>query len=154
VSQSSEFWHHNPLCCFSASVHRRLFRYGFSPETFGYILVPYKPHVSVYLCSVVQFCILINELLFVITKTFAPPPLPTGKTSFKAVFVSPTHSSICRPFLTKSGAQTGQRYVIISSTLLLLANLKQKSCHVSFWGGAPLTYFQQVSRELHIVKWH
>jgi hypothetical protein len=40
VSQSSEFCRHNPLCCFSASVYCCcLFRYRFSPETFGYTLV-------------------------------------------------------------------------------------------------------------------
>jgi hypothetical protein len=36
VSQSSEFCHHNPLCCFSTSVYCCLFRYQLSPETFGY----------------------------------------------------------------------------------------------------------------------
>jgi hypothetical protein len=42
VSQSSEFCHHNPLCCFSTSVCC-LFRYRLSPETFGYTLVcPWK----------------------------------------------------------------------------------------------------------------
>jgi hypothetical protein len=41
VSQSSEFRRHNPLCCFSTSVHccKRVFRNRLSPETFGYILV-------------------------------------------------------------------------------------------------------------------
>jgi hypothetical protein len=40
VSQSSEFCHHNPLCCFSTSVcYCCLFRYRPSPETFGYTLV-------------------------------------------------------------------------------------------------------------------
>jgi hypothetical protein len=38
VSQSSEFCHHNPLCCFWMSVCC-LFRYQLSPETFGYTLV-------------------------------------------------------------------------------------------------------------------
>jgi len=43
VSQSSEFCCHNPLCCFSTSVYRCLFRYRLSPETFGYtLLYPYK----------------------------------------------------------------------------------------------------------------
>jgi hypothetical protein len=37
VSQSSEFCRHKPLCCFSTSVYCCcLFRYGLSPETFGY----------------------------------------------------------------------------------------------------------------------
>jgi hypothetical protein len=38
VSQSSDFCHHNPLCCFSMSVYCCccLFRYRLSPETFGY----------------------------------------------------------------------------------------------------------------------
>jgi hypothetical protein len=41
VSQSSEFCHHNPLCCFSTSVYccKLVFRYRLSPETFGYTLV-------------------------------------------------------------------------------------------------------------------
>jgi len=41
VSQSSEFFRHNPLCCFSTSVYCCcwLFHYRFSPETFGYTLV-------------------------------------------------------------------------------------------------------------------
>jgi hypothetical protein len=38
VSQSSEFCHHNPLCCFWTSVYCCLFRYRLSPETFGYTL--------------------------------------------------------------------------------------------------------------------
>jgi hypothetical protein len=38
VSQYSEFCCHNPLCCFSTSVCC-LFRYGVSPETFGYTLL-------------------------------------------------------------------------------------------------------------------
>jgi len=40
VSQSSEFFHHNPLCCFSMSVYCYccLFRYRLSPKTFGYTL--------------------------------------------------------------------------------------------------------------------
>jgi hypothetical protein len=37
VSQSSGFYRHNPLCCFSTSVYCCcLFRYRLSPETFGY----------------------------------------------------------------------------------------------------------------------
>jgi hypothetical protein len=41
VSQSSEFCRHNPLCCFSMSniKGKHVFRYRFSPETFGYTLV-------------------------------------------------------------------------------------------------------------------
>jgi hypothetical protein len=41
VSQSSEFYCHNPLRCFSTSVYccKRIFRYRLSPENFGYILV-------------------------------------------------------------------------------------------------------------------
>jgi len=41
VSQSSEFCQHDSLCCFSTSVYfcKRVFPYGFSPETFGYTLV-------------------------------------------------------------------------------------------------------------------
>jgi hypothetical protein len=41
VSQSSEFCRRNPLCCFSTSVYYCccLFRYGLSPETFGYTVV-------------------------------------------------------------------------------------------------------------------
>jgi len=41
VSQSSEFCRHNTLCCFSTSVYccKCIFRYGLSPETFGYTLV-------------------------------------------------------------------------------------------------------------------
>jgi len=37
VSQSSDFCHHNPLCCFSTSVYYCcLFHYQLSPGTFGY----------------------------------------------------------------------------------------------------------------------
>jgi hypothetical protein len=41
MSQSSEFYRHNPLCCFSTSSikDKRIFRYRLSPETFGYTLV-------------------------------------------------------------------------------------------------------------------
>jgi len=40
VRHSSEFCHHNPLCCFSKSVFCCcIFRYRLSPETFGYTLV-------------------------------------------------------------------------------------------------------------------
>jgi len=41
VSHSSEFAHHNPLCCFSTSntKGKRIFRYRLSPESFGYALV-------------------------------------------------------------------------------------------------------------------
>jgi len=40
VSQFSEFCSHNTLCC-SSSVYycKRIYRYRFSPETFGYTLV-------------------------------------------------------------------------------------------------------------------
>jgi len=40
VSHSSEFCCHNPLCCFLTSVYCCcLFRYRFSPETFGYTYI-------------------------------------------------------------------------------------------------------------------
>jgi len=41
VSQSSEFCHHNPLCCFptNSTECKCIFRYGLIPETFGYTLV-------------------------------------------------------------------------------------------------------------------
>jgi len=40
VSQSSEFCHHNPLCCFPSVCYcKRIFRYWLSPETFGCTLV-------------------------------------------------------------------------------------------------------------------
>jgi hypothetical protein len=41
VSQSSEFYLHNSLCCFSTSntKGKRIFRYRLSSETFGYTLV-------------------------------------------------------------------------------------------------------------------
>jgi hypothetical protein len=41
VSLSSEFYCHNPLCCFSISVYccKRIFHYRLRPETFGYTLV-------------------------------------------------------------------------------------------------------------------
>jgi hypothetical protein len=44
ASQSSEFCHHNPLCCFSTSVYccKRIFRYRLSQETFGYTLACLK----------------------------------------------------------------------------------------------------------------
>jgi len=38
VSQPSEFYRHNPLCCFSSSVYC-LFRYRLSPENFDYTLI-------------------------------------------------------------------------------------------------------------------
>jgi hypothetical protein len=46
VSQSSEFYRHNPLYCFWKIVYccKRVFRYRLSPETFGYILLR---HVNV-----------------------------------------------------------------------------------------------------------
>jgi hypothetical protein len=41
VNQSSEFFRHNPFCCFSTNVYccKHIFRYRLSPETFGYTLV-------------------------------------------------------------------------------------------------------------------
>jgi hypothetical protein len=39
VSQSSEFFHQNPLCCFLKNVCCCLFQYQLSPETFGYTLI-------------------------------------------------------------------------------------------------------------------
>jgi len=41
VSQSSEFYRHNPLCCFSTSNTKvkRIFHYRLSPETSGYTFV-------------------------------------------------------------------------------------------------------------------
>jgi hypothetical protein len=41
VSQSSKFYRHNTLCCFSTSVYccKHIFRYRLSPETFGYTLL-------------------------------------------------------------------------------------------------------------------
>jgi len=45
MTQSSEFCHHNPLCCLSTSVYfcRPTFRYRLSPETFGYTLFFFYP---------------------------------------------------------------------------------------------------------------
>jgi len=42
VSQSSEFCHCNPLCCFSTSNTKGkcIFHYQLSLETFGYTLLP------------------------------------------------------------------------------------------------------------------
>jgi hypothetical protein len=56
VSQSSEFYRHNPLCCFSMSVYCCcccccLFCYRLSPKTFGYTLV----HMYIRLRSVFMF---------------------------------------------------------------------------------------------------
>jgi hypothetical protein len=41
VSQSSEFFRHNPLCCFWTSIYccKHMFLYRLSPETFGYNIV-------------------------------------------------------------------------------------------------------------------
>jgi hypothetical protein len=41
VSQSSEFYRHNPLCYFSMGITKGkyIFRYRLSSETFGYTLV-------------------------------------------------------------------------------------------------------------------
>jgi hypothetical protein len=48
VSQSSEFCHHNSLCCFSTSVYcYYLFCYRVSPETFRYTLL-----VTIFLTNV------------------------------------------------------------------------------------------------------
>jgi len=46
VSQSSKFYRHNPLCCFSTSVYCCccLLRYRLNPATFGYTLVFQKHH--------------------------------------------------------------------------------------------------------------
>jgi hypothetical protein len=46
VSKSSEFCRHNPLSCFSTSVYFCLFRYGLSPESFGYTHVHQRTSVS------------------------------------------------------------------------------------------------------------
>jgi hypothetical protein len=43
VSQPSEFYRHNPLCCFSTSVYCCVFLYRLSPETFGHSLIPQLP---------------------------------------------------------------------------------------------------------------
>jgi len=52
VSESNEFCHHNPLCCFSTSAYCcSLFCYQLSPETFGYTLIfrsEFFSHHSVY----------------------------------------------------------------------------------------------------------
>jgi hypothetical protein len=44
VSQSSEFFRYNPLCCFSTSVYfcKRIFHYRLNPATFGHTLA-YSP---------------------------------------------------------------------------------------------------------------
>jgi hypothetical protein len=46
VSWSSEFCHHNTLCCFSTSVHccKHIFCYWLSPLTFGYTLICVHMH--------------------------------------------------------------------------------------------------------------
>jgi hypothetical protein len=51
VSQSSEFCHHNPLCCFPTSVYCYLFRYRLSPDTFEYTLV------CACVCVRLSFCV-------------------------------------------------------------------------------------------------
>jgi hypothetical protein len=50
MSQSGEFYRHNPLCCFSTSVYRckRIFRHRLSPETFGYTLVLVRSNLKDY----------------------------------------------------------------------------------------------------------
>jgi hypothetical protein len=49
VSQSSEFFPHNALCCFSTcnTKGKRIFRFQLSPETFGYTLVLFVVLMSV-----------------------------------------------------------------------------------------------------------
>jgi hypothetical protein len=70
VSQSSEFCLHNPLCCFSTSVYRCLFRYGLSPETLGYTLVSCL--ITHYTMKTLDGCV----------SSFTPRPLyPRGKPS-------------------------------------------------------------------------
>jgi hypothetical protein len=64
MSQCSEFYRHNTLCCFSTSVYccKRIYRYRFSPETFGYTFV-YAREASdrqvKKFCSEINIC---NEL--------------------------------------------------------------------------------------------
>jgi hypothetical protein len=51
MSQSIEFCHHNPLCCFSTSVYfcKCIFRYRLSTETFGNTLCEGKVVLTVML---------------------------------------------------------------------------------------------------------
>jgi hypothetical protein len=48
VSQSSEFYRHNPFCCFSTSVYccKCIFRCRLSPGTFGHTLAQHLQHIS------------------------------------------------------------------------------------------------------------
>jgi len=74
VSQSSEFCHHNPLCCFSMSVCCCLFCYRLSSETFAYTLVPqFLPVLEA--CLKLSFgntssCS--NEMFIIVSKTLNP----------------------------------------------------------------------------------
>jgi hypothetical protein len=71
VSQSNEFCHHNPLCCFSTSVYCCcLFRYRLSPETFGYTHVSlgkeFYKHVNVCVCArarAIEYCFLSDAII-------------------------------------------------------------------------------------------
>jgi len=53
MSQSSEFYHHNPLCSFSVSDYCCLFCYQLCPKTFGYTLT--------YSCLFYKLTVTLNE---------------------------------------------------------------------------------------------
>jgi hypothetical protein len=58
VSQSSEFFRHDPWCCFSTSVYycKVVFRYQLSPETFGYNLVLQPTKFDLYCLAFDNVC--------------------------------------------------------------------------------------------------
>jgi len=64
VSQSSDFCCHNPLCCFSMSGYCWcLFRYGLSPETFGYTLVKNQSQNVRWSCACAVFVSLNHKIM-------------------------------------------------------------------------------------------
>jgi hypothetical protein len=88
VSQSVEFWRHNPLCCFSTSVYccKRILRYRLSPETFGYTLV-YWPSQRFLFYMTWRYWHLRHKVLSCVQGLYANSPLglesPTSRQSLK-----------------------------------------------------------------------
>jgi hypothetical protein len=57
VSESSEFFRYNPLCCFSTTVHcsKRVYLYRLSPGTFGYTLVCCEKNQQIFKINISAF---------------------------------------------------------------------------------------------------
>jgi hypothetical protein len=76
VSQSSEFYRHNPLCCFSTCIYccKRIFRYRLSPESFGYTFV----YPSEFDLGQIRNCDCRKQNLFARCNFFLEELLPKG----------------------------------------------------------------------------